>query len=280
MIINTNMSAVRSNRLLTMRDMGLQKTLRTLSSGKRINVAADDAAGLAVSEKISAKLRSLKVASRNIGDGISLIQTAEGYLHEAHNIANRLRELSTQSANGIYSDQDREQIQFEVTQLLEETDDIANRAEFNGNKLFDGRYSRTEGETVPTDKLVFQVGYSAEQNVRVYLSSITNKEMGLENLSVTTVDNSRRAINQVDNAIEVISLNRNSLGAYQSRLERTLKNVNLATENLTAAKSQIVDANIAEEVVNLTRANILSQANISMLAQANVSKQAVLKLIS
>ena len=279
MIINTNISAIRSNRLLETRDMDMQRTLRSLSSGKRINVAADDAAGLAVSEKMSSKLKSLKVAARNIGDGISLIETAEGYLHEAHNISTRLRELSTQAANGIYSDQDRKQIQFEVSQLLEETDQIAKRAEFNGNRLFDGRYAKAEGENIPTDKLEFQVGYAPEQSVRVYLSSMTNNDLGIENLSVETIDDAKKAINQIDNAVEVISLNRNSLGAYQSRLERTLKNVNISIENLSSAKSQIVDANVAEEVVDLTRANILTQANIAMLAQANVAQQSVLKLI-
>ena len=149
--------------------------------------------GLAVSEKMSSKLRSLKVAARNIGDGISLIQTAEGYLHEVHNISTRLRELATQAANGIYSDLDRKQIQFEVSQLLEETDDIANRAEFNGNRLFDGRYAKAEGENAPTDKLEFQVGYAPEQSVRIYLSSISNKDLGLENLSVETLDSAKKS---------------------------------------------------------------------------------------
>jgi flagellin len=282
MIINHNMSAMFANRGLGVTQTAVGKEIEKLSSGMRINRAGDDASGLAVSEKMRSQIRGLNQAERNIQNGVSFIQTTEGYLQETQDILHRLRELSVQSANGIYSDEDRMQIQVEVSQLVDEVNRIASHAQFNGMNLLTGAFAREEG----TRTMLLQVGANMDQNEQVFIGNMTATALGLQDaqgeegfLNIATPEEANMAIGTVDNALQYISKQRADLGAYQNRFEMAAQGVAIAAENLQAAESRIRDVNMASEVVNYAKDSILNQAGTAMLAQANMQTQSVLQLL-
>jgi len=281
MIINHNMSAMYANRTLGARGNDVASNIEKLSSGMRINKGGDDASGLAVSEKLRSQIRGLNQAEKNIQNGVSFIQTAEGYLQETQDILHRLRELSVQSANGVYTSEDRMQIQVEVSQLVDEINRIASHAQFNGMNMMTGNFSR-DSETV----MQFQVGANMDQNERVYIGTMTAQALGIqgaqgntETINISTPEDSNMAIGLVDSALKVVSQQRADLGAYQNRFEMASKGVAIASENLQAAESRIRDVDMATEMVDFVKNQILVQANTAMLAQANSSPQSVLQLL-
>ena len=283
MIINHNASAAFANRTLAGRQSSLQQNIEQLSSGRRINRGGDDASGLAVSEKLGAQVRGLNQAVANIQNAVSFIQTTEGYLQTNQDILQRIRELAVQSANGIYTDEDRMQIQVEVSQLVDEVNRIASHAQFNGMNLLTGNFAR---DSVTGREMRFQVGANMDQNERMFIGTMTAQALGLEGtqgvegiISISTPEASNRAIGIVDTALRRVNQQRADLGAYQNRFEMAQEGVAIASENLAAARSQIRDADIASEVVEFTRDQILMQANTAMLAQANTQSQSALQLL-
>ncbi len=271
MIINHNLAAMNSHRQLTINNGYQGKALEKLSSGYRINRAGDDAAGLAISEKMRAQIRGLNQASRNSQDGVSLIQTAEGALNETHSILQRMRELAVQAANGTNDTVDTGYLQQEVVQLRAQIDTIASGTQFNGKKLLDG--SQLSG-------LTLQIGANADTSIDQVTIGIGN--MGSVSLGISTVNISSDptdAITAVDAALTLVSAQRSSLGAYQNRLEHTIANTDNAAENLQAAESRIRDVDMAKEMMNYTKNNILIQSATAMLAQANQQPQSVLQLL-
>jgi flagellin len=283
MIINHNISALYADRQLGVTQLDISKSIEKLSSGMRINRAGDDASGLAVSEKMRSQIRGLNQAERNIQNGVSFIQATEGYLQETQDILHRLRELSVQSANGIYTDEDRMQIQVEVSQLVDEVNRIASHAQFNGMNLLTGSFAQ---DSAVGRVMQFQVGANMDQNERVYVGTMTAAALGLQNsqgeegiLNITSAESANQAIGSLDNALKQINKQRADLGAYQNRLEMAAEGVAIAAENLQAAESLVRDVNMANEMVNFTRDSILTQAGTAMLAQANVRNQSVLGLL-
>lgn len=282
MVINHNLSAMYANRILKYKETELNQNIEKLSSGMRINRAGDDASGLAVSEKLRGQIRGLNQAERNIGNAVSFIQTTEGYLQESQDILHRIRELSVQSANGIYSTEDRMQIQVEISQLVDEVNRIASHAQFNGMNLLMGDFSRDGA----INGVQFQVGANMDQNERAYIGTMTAEALGLqgaqgtgEMVSLTSPDTANLAIGTIDAALQVVSKQRADLGAYQNRFEMAAGGVAIAAENLQAAESQIRDTDMAAEMVDYVKNNILQQAGTAMLAQANVKTQSVLSLL-
>ena len=283
MIINHNISAMYANRQLGVTQSEVAKSIEKLSSGQRINRAGDDASGLAVSEKLRSQIRGLNQAERNIQNGVSFIQTTEGYLQETQDILHRLRELAVQSANGIYTDEDRMQIQVEVSQLVDEVNRIASHAQFNGMNMLTGAFARNSA----TNRIMqFQVGANMDQNERVYIGTMTAQALGLQNaqgaegiISIATPESANQAIGIVDNALKQVSKQRADLGAYQNRFEMAAKGVAIAAENMQASESRIRDADMASEMVTYTKNQILAQAGTAMLAQANMRTQSVLQLL-
>jgi flagellin len=284
MIINHNMSAIFANRQLKVNNWALDKNMEKLSSGSRITRAGDDASGLAVSEKMRSQIRGLTQASANASNGISFIQTAEGYLQETQDIMQRLRELSVQASNGIYTDEDRMQIQVEVSQLVDEVDRIASHAQFNGMNMLTGRFARIGAENVVTGSMWLHIGANMDQRERVYIGTMTSDSLGLRNtgskqiLSISTPDGANRTIGIVDAGLKMVSKQRADLGAYQNRLEHAVKGLDIGAENLQAAESRIRDADMASEMVEYTKNAILVQSATAMLAQANTKTQTVLTL--
>ena len=283
MIINHNMSAMYANRQLGVTNADLSKDMEKLSSGLRINRAGDDASGLAVSEKMRSQIRGLNQAERNIQNGVSFIQATEGYLQETQDILHRLRELSVQSANGIYTDEDRMQIQVEVSQLVDEVNRIASHAQFNGMNLLTGAFAQ---DSVSGRRMQLQVGANMDQNKQIFIGTMTALALGLQNnqgsegsLTIATPEDANQAIGTVDAALQLISKQRADLGAYQNRFEVAAQGIAIAAENLQAAESRIRDADMASQVVDYAKNSILSQAGIAMLAQANVGAQAALSLL-
>jgi flagellin len=283
MIINHNMSSMYANRQLGVTQGDVAKSIEKLSSGQRINRAGDDASGLAVSEKMRGQIRGLNQAERNIQNGVAFIQTTEGYLQESQDILHRLRELSVQSANGIYTDEDRMQIQVEVSQLVDEINRIASHAQFNGMNILTGSFAR---ESTVNRTMQFQVGANMDQNEQVYIGTMTAQALGLQGaqgdtamISIATPENANQAIGSLDSALKVISKQRADLGAYQNRFEMASKGVAVAAENLQASESQIRDTNMAAEMVQYTKNQILSQAGSAMLAQANTRTQSVMQIL-
>ncbi|MDR2482233.1 MAG: flagellin [Treponema sp.] len=278
MIINHNMSAMYANRNLGVTQGDVTKSMEKLASGQRINRAGDDASGLAVSEKMRSQIRGLNQAERNIQNGVSFIQTTEGYLQETQDILHRLRELSVQSANGIYTDEDRMQIQVEVSQLVDEVNRIASHAQFNGMNLLTGRFGQDSDQ-----KMQLQVGANMDQNKQLFIGDMTAGALGLQDqgavLSIADVDSANQAIGTLDGALSQVNKQRADLGAFQNRFEMAAKGVAIASENLQAAESRIRDSNMASEMVNYTKDMILSQAGTAMLAQANTRTQSVLQLL-
>ncbi len=285
MIINHNMSALFAQRQQKLNSWVLDKNMEKLSSGLRITRAGDDASGLAVSEKMRSQIRGLNRAEKNAMDGISFIQTTEGYLQESQDIIQRLRELSVQAANGIYSDEDRLQIQVEVSSLVDEVDRIASHAQFNGMNLLTGRFARETGENLVTASMWFHVGANMDQRVRVFIGTMTSEGLGLRQLaskqiiSVSTPDQANRAIGTLDEALKQVNKQRADLGAYQNRLEFTAKGLAIGAENMQASESRIRDADMAYEMVEFTKNSILLQSATAMLAQANLKPQTVLQLL-
>lgn len=288
MRINNNIPALNTNRLLSINTNNLQKSLERLSSGKRINRASDDAAGLAISQKMEAQIRGLRQASRNSLDGISLIQTAEGALTEVHEMLQRMRELSVQGANGVYDEGDLNAIVDEIKQLTEQIEKIANDTDFNGINLLNGQ----------DKKLYIQIGANEGQYIEIEMKELdarpeslgkTDDEGNLKSISALiedlegseTLESSffNEAITVYNDAIEKVSSIRSKLGALQNRLEHTIRNLDNTAENLTASKSRIEDADMAEEMSEFTKLDILQQASTAMLSHANQLPQTVLQLL-
>ena len=285
MIINHNMSAMFSQRTLGHTNVMNQKNIEKLSSGLRINRAGDDASGLAVSEKMRSQIRGLNQASANAQNGISFIQVAEAFLQETTDVIQRIRELSVQSSNGIYSAEDRLYIQVEVSQLIAEVDRIASHAQFNGMNMLTGRFARETGENTVTASMWFHIGANMDQRTRAYIGTMTAKALGVRNIgdeSIMTIDTpetANRAIGTLDEAIKKINKQRADLGAYQNRLELTVVGINIAAENLQASESRIRDVDMAKEMVDYTKNQILTQSGTAMLAQANQATQSVMTLL-
>ena len=284
MRINHNISALNTYRQLSFNNTQTAKNLEKLSSGYRINRAGDDAAGLAISEKMRGQIRGLEMATKNAQDGISLIQTAEGALNETHAILQRIRELAVQAANDTNTDNDRKELQKEVDQLIAEIDRIADTTQFNTKNLLDGSLSGAG--------LIFHIGANQDQNVTLDISSMKADALGLVtsgedasgnpitvNLKIDTQSDANAAITTVDKAIDKVSSERAKLGAMQNRLEHTINNLGAAAENLTAAESRIRDVDMAKEMMEFTKNSILTQAAQAMLAQANQLPQGVLQLL-
>ena len=281
MIINHNMSSLYADRVTNISNESIMKNMEKLSSGERINRAGDDASGLAVSEKMRSQIRGLNQASKNIQNGVSFIQTTEGYLAETTDILQRVRELAVQAANGIYSDEDRMQIQVEVSQLVAEVDRIASVAQFNGMNMLTGRFA-LEGDST----MQFQIGANMDQNARVFIGTMTASALGLkgaqggeEQITIASPEEANMTLGAVDAALTQVNKQRADLGAYQNRFEMAAKGVNIAAENTQAAESRIRDTDMASEMVEFTKNSILTQAGTAMLAQANNQSQTVLALL-
>jgi flagellin len=285
MIINHNLSAMFADRSLKVTQSSLTKNLEKLSSGLRINRAGDDASGLAVSEKMRSQIRGLNQASANAANGVSFIQTTEGYLQETEDILQRIRELSVQAAHGIYTDEDRMMIQVEVSQLVDEIDRIASHAQFNGMNLLTGRFARIEGENVVTASMWFHIGANMDQREQVFIGTMTAKGLGLGDLqedtmiSLASPESANQAIGTLDAALKIVNKQRADLGAYQNRLEHAIVGLDIGAENLQAAESRIRDTNMASLMVQYTRDQILNQSGTAMLAQANQRANSVLQLL-
>ena len=282
MIINHNMSAMFSQRTLGHTHLLNQKNIEKLSSGLRINRAGDDASGLAVSEKMRSQIRGLNQASANAQNGISFIQVAEAFLQETTDVIQRIRELSIQSSNGIYSAEDRLYIQVEASQLIAEVDRIASHAQFNGMNMLTGRFARETGENTVTASMWFHIGANMDQRTRAYIGTMTAKALGVRNIgdetimTIDTPETANRAIGTLDEAIKKINKQRADLGAYQNRLELTVVGINIAAENLQASESRIRDVDMAKEMVDYTKNQILTQSGTATLAQANQATQSVM----
>jgi flagellin len=283
MIINHNMSASYANRTLGISQAAMAKDMEKLSSGQRINRAGDDASGLAVSEKLRSQVRGLNQAQKNIENGISFIQTTEGYLGETQDILHRMRELAVQGANGVYSAEDRMQIQVEVSQLVDEINRIASHAQFNGMNLLTGAFARN---SAVNRTMQLQVGANMDQSKTLFIGTMTAHALGLvgaqgtqDMVSISTPEGANQAIGKLDTALKVVSKQRADLGAYQNRFESASKGVAVASENLQAAESRIRDTDMASQMVDYTKNRILSQAGGAMLAQANASANNVMQLL-
>jgi len=285
MIINHNLSSINANNALKFKSVDVDSGMRKLASGMRITRAGDDASGLAVSEKMRSQIRGLQRAEKNAQDGISFIQTAEGYLQETQNVLQRIRELSIQAANGVYTSEDRMQIQVEISQLTAEVDRIASHAQFNGLNMLTGRFSNPDGAGVPAASMWFHVGANMDQRVRAFIGTMTTKGLGIvnpnsnEKISVSAPEKANQTIGTVDEALKKVSKQRADLGAYQNRLEVITKSVAVGYENLQAAESRIRDAEMAQEISTLVKDQILVQAGTAMLAQANMKPNTVLQLL-
>jgi len=269
MRINHNIAALNTHRQLTSNQALASRSLERLSSGLRVNRAGDDAAGLGISEGMRGQIRGLSQAVRNAQDGISLIQTAEGALNETHSILQRVRALAVQSANDTNIAADRTALQAEVTQLLAETDRIASNTQFNTQTLLDGTFTGR----------VFHIGANAAQTVTLTIANMNSTGLAIGTVSVASQTGANAAITTVNTAINTVSTERSSLGAMQNRLNHTINNLGTSVENLTAAESRIRDVDMADEMMQFTKMNILSQAAQAMLAQAMQQPQGVLQLL-
>ena len=284
MIINHNMSAMYAQRNTGIVETSIAKDIEKLSSGMRINRAGDDASGLAVSEKMRSQIRGLNQAGQNIQNGVSFIQATEGYLAETTDIMQRMRELAVQAANGIYSAEDRMQIQVEVSQLVDEVDRIASHAQFNGMNLLTGRFARDAVD----NQLQLHVGANMDQSEKIFVGTMTAMALGLmggaqggegDMITISSVEGANMAIGTIDNALKQINKQRADLGAYQNRFELAYNGVAIAAENLQAAESRIRDSDMAKQVVEYTKNQILMQSGTAMLAQANTQPQSVVRLL-
>jgi flagellin len=280
MIINHNLSAVFAHRQLKFNYNAVDKNVEKLSSGMRINRGGDDPAGLAVSEKMRSQIRGLRQAARNIEDATSFIQTTEGYLQESQDVIHRIRELAIQSSNGIYTPEDRLQIQVEVSSLLNEVDRVATTAQFNGMNMLTGAFADPAAGGTPTGSMWFHLGPNAHQRVVAYVGTMTTEGLGINEVSISTPEAANSSIARLDNALNKISKQRADLGAYQSRMEQAVAGVMTAYENTMASESRIRDTDMAEEMVDYVKNQILVQTSVAMLAQANMKSAGVLDLLS
>ncbi len=285
MVVKTNITSINTNRVMKFHDMEITKNFRNISTGKRINVAADDASGLAISERMTAQIRGLNRAEKNALDGISFLQTAEGYLQQTNSVFIRMRELTIQAANGIYSSDDRVYIQVELSQLIDEVDRIASYAEFNGVSLLTGRFANIEGGGQPTASMWLHVGANTDQNIRAFIGTMTAHSLGIRDadsqmtISVSSPAQANQTIAVLDSALQRIHKQLADFGAYNNRLNYVRESLSVGSENLQASRSRIRDVNVAEEVSELTKNQILSQAQTAMLAQGNQRSQSVLSLL-
>jgi len=260
--------------------------MERLSSGMRINRAGDDASGLAVSEKMRAQIRGLNQASANAQNGISFIQTAEGYLQESQNVIHRLRELAVTAANGIFTAEDRMYIQVEVSALVAEIDRIASVAQFNGMNMLTGRFAASVGENTPTASMWLHIGANMDQRIQLFIGTMTAAGLGIRDIqdnsfiSMMEPDSANRAIGTLDAALTIVNKQRADLGAYQNRLGHAIRSLDVGAENLQASESRIRDTNMASEMVEFTRNMILNQTGTAMLSQANQRNQLVLQLLN
>ena len=285
MRINNNLMAMNTHRQLGIANNGGAKSMEKLSSGHRINRAGDDAAGLAISEKMRGQIRGLNMASRNAQDGISLIQTAEGALDETHAMLQRIRELAVQAANDTNFTSDRTKIEDEIKELTQEITDITTKTEFNKKKLLSGGLSGTD------NAIYLQVGANSGQSIKFEIGNMNASGLGIasggnagsnsifDDMKSNSGSGISALVSKVDSAIEKVSSQRGKLGAVQNRLEHTIKNVDNASENLQAAESRVRDVDMAKEMMEQTKQNILQQASTAMLAQANQAPQGVLQLL-
>ena len=274
MVVQHNLQAANTNRQLGITTSAQAKSTEKLSSGYKINRAADDAAGLSISEKMRSQIRGLNKASSNAQDGVSLVQTAEGALNETHSILQRMNELATQAANGTNTTVDRSAIKAELDQLTSEIDRIQSTTQFNTMNLLDGTFSGT------TNKMKLQVGALSGQSIDFSIANMCASKIGLKAaLSVSTFIKAGSYMKSVQDAIEVVSKQRSAMGAIQNRLEHTIANLDTTSENTQSAESRIRDTDMASEMVTYSKNNILAQAGQSMLAQANQSTQGVLSLL-
>ena len=285
MIINNNISSIFGNRQLAIDSAMTDKNMERLSSGMRINRAGDDASGLAVSEKMRSQIKGLNQALRNTQDGVSFIQTTEGYLQEVGNALQRVRELSVQAANGIYSDEDRGYIQTEVAQMVDEIHRIGSQAQFNGLKMLSGMFSEPTAESTPAAEMYLHLGANMDERVQVQINTMNATALGMRNvgnndpISISTQDSANIAIGTIDQALSKVNKQCADLGAYQNRLESATRSIMVGSENLQAAESRIRDTNMAQESSLLAKNQVLTQAAVSMLAQANQRPQMVLQLL-
>ena len=269
MVVQHNLSAMNTNRQMGTITSSLQKSTEKLSSGYRINRAGDDAAGLSISEKMRSQIRGLNKASSNAQDGISLIQVAEGALNETHSILQRMNELATQAANDTNTSTDRGAIQKEINQLTSEIDRIRSTTQFNTQNLLDGNFKNKN----------LQVGSLKGQKITLSIDNMDAASLSVNSLDVTSFGAAGSAMEKIQKAIDSVSDQRSELGAIQNRLEHTINNLDTTSENTSAAESRIRDTDMAEEMVQYSKNNILSQAGNSMLAQANQQAQGVLSLL-
>lgn len=271
--IYNNVEAMNAHRQLTANNMQMTRTMEKLSSGLRINRAADDAAGLAVSEEMRTKIRGMAVASRNALDGVSLVQVADGALAGVNDMLQRMRDLAVQAANGTLTDQQRANLDAEVQTLLSEVDRASSDTEFNGLKILSGSVSSA------ACAITLQVGAEAAQSIAFTIATMNTTQLGVSGIAISTANSASAAIASIDTAIRSVNSARANMGAIQNRLEQTISRLNLTSENLQAAESRIRDADMAQEMINLTRRQILEQSGTAMLAQANQSGQSVLQLL-
>lgn len=282
MVINHNMSSIFAARQEGLNSAALKSSMEKLSSGEKINRAGDDAAGLAISEKMRSQIRGLNQASKNVSNGVSFIQTTEGYLQETSDILQRIRELAVQSSNGLYSDEDRAMIQVEVSQLIAEVDRIASSAQFNGMNMLTGRFGKEAGT-----EMTFQGGANADQRISINIESATSVALGLtgiqgeesNTISIASADEANVAIATIDEALKTVNRQRADLGAVQNRMELTQKGIDVAAENLTSSESIIRDEDMATAMVDYTKNSILQQSSMAMLANANSQSANVLALL-
>jgi flagellin len=279
MRINHNMSAIFANRQLQLVASRADKTIERLASGQAINRAGDDASGLAVSEKMRTQINGLFQAEKNAQNGLSFIQVAEGSLSQINDILQRIRMLAVQNANGIYSNEDRKQVQVEVSSLIEEVDRIATSAEFNRMKMLTGVFAKTSN----TGSIFFHVGPNSNQRIRAFITTMSSNAMNLKTgtvaRTISTVGTANQMIGYVDRALDKLNRQRAELGAYYNRMENTTRALSLSYENMLAADSRIRDTDMAAEMVEFTKNQILVQSGVAMLAQANAKPQLILKLL-
>ena len=280
MVINHNMSSMFASRMESLNTKALQNSSEKLSSGLRINSAKDGASELSISEKMRSQIRGLNQASRNVSNGVSLLQVAEGWMQSTTDILQRMRELAVQSANGIWDDESRMQMQTEVEQLVSEVDRISQIAEFNGMTLLSGRFAE--------DGIKLQVGANADQNFTVKLADMSATALGLkgagqdgteQSISLADPDSANMALATIDEALKTVNKNRADIGASMNRMEMTKKGIDIASENISASESRIRDADMAKSITEHVRNQILQQSSISLLSQANTNNQNVLALL-
>jgi flagellin len=293
MVINHNISSIFANRQLSINSTNIEGDIEKLSSGLKINKAGDDASGLAVSEKMRAQISGLQQSMRNTQDAFSFMQTTEGYLDETTQILQRMRELSVQSGNGIYSDGDRQLINVEMSQLVDEVSRIANHAQFNGMNILTGRFQAPAAQTTTAAAgssnqaagLWFHIGPNMDQRVQLFVGNMDAKALGIvdangvKQVSASSMDSGNRSIGVIDKALTAVVKQRADLGSYQNRLDKLYKGLYVAYENTQASESRIRDTDMASQMSDYVKNQILGQANASMLAQANLKPQLVLRLL-